>query len=287
MYNLRDRSRIPQGSNSLGRGITTLTSSTIPTWSVASTNIDTCSFGDATSHNYLDSNQAISLNQGEISTSSRPFLSTGNNTEREITHRFEQNASSLGNFSLNLPGDGIQREVSTNPFLFPTQSKSDSAIATMTRAKSCESEEMINLRQELDALRNENLQMKNNAQHFPQIEPDHGISSQNRHANVAQPTALLHQNVYTGTTMPETQQRPNYSYTSTTMPEIQPRPNYLQYPNNSTVPNWLHRQQYSGSQQQHSGLQILKTLDKIMGEKPECHFTTAGILGMLILCNSS
>ncbi|VDI33691.1 Hypothetical predicted protein [Mytilus galloprovincialis] len=94
MYNLRDRSRIPQGSNSLSRGITTLASPIIPTWSVASTNIDTCSFG----------------------------------------------------------------EVSTNPFLFPTQSKSDSAIATITREKSCESDEIIKMRQELEALRNENLQ---------------------------------------------------------------------------------------------------------------------------------
>ncbi|CAC5398033.1 unnamed protein product [Mytilus coruscus] len=200
-----------------------------------------------------------------MSISSRSFLSTWNNTEREITHRFDQNASSLGNFSLNLPGNSIQREVSTNPFLFPTQSNSDSAIATMTRAKSCESEKMIKLTQELEALRNENLQMKNNAQHFPQIEPDHEISSQNRHANLPQPTVLLHENVYTSTTltetqqrptysytnttMPETQQRPTYSYTSTTMPEIHQRPNYLQYSNNSTVPNWLPRQQYSGSQQ--------------------------------------
>ncbi|CAC5357725.1 unnamed protein product [Mytilus coruscus] len=195
MYNLRNRYRRPQGSNSLDRGITT--SSRIPTWSVASTNIDTFSFGNAISDNFLDSNQAISLNQGEISSSSSPFLSTGNNTERNITYRFEQNASSLDNFSLSLPRNSIQREVSTNPFLFPTQSKSDSAIATMTRAKSCESEEM---RQELEAFRNENLQMKKNAQHFPQIEPDHEISSQNRHANVPQSTALLHQNVYTGIT---------------------------------------------------------------------------------------
>ncbi|VDI33038.1 Hypothetical predicted protein [Mytilus galloprovincialis] len=131
MYNLRDRSRIPQGSNSLSRGITTLASPIIPTWSVASTNIDTCSFGDVTSHNYLASNQAISLNQGEINTSPRPFSSTASN---------------------------IQREVSTNPFLFPTQSKSDSAIATITREKSCESDEIIKMRQELEVLRNENLQ---------------------------------------------------------------------------------------------------------------------------------
>ncbi|CAC5416348.1 unnamed protein product [Mytilus coruscus] len=131
-----------------------------------------------------DSNQDISLNQREISTSYKPIFSTGINTEREITHRFERNASSLGTFSLNLPGNKIQREVSTNPFLFPTQSKSDSPIAIMTRTKSCESGEMINLRQELEALRNENLQMRNNAQHFPQIEPNHEISSQNHHANV-------------------------------------------------------------------------------------------------------
>ncbi|CAC5403421.1 unnamed protein product [Mytilus coruscus] len=189
----------------------------------------------------------------------------------------------------------------------------------MTRAKSCESEEMIKLRQELEALRNENLQMKNNAQHFPQIEPDHEISSQNRHANVPQPTALLHQNVYTGTTlpetqqrptysytnttlpetqqrptysytnttMPETQQRPNYSYTNTTMPEIQQRPNYsytstmpeiqqhpnyLQYPNNSTVPNWLPRQQYSGSQQQHSGLQNFENSKQDNGRRTRVPF---------------
>ncbi|CAC5416349.1 unnamed protein product [Mytilus coruscus] len=60
---------------------------------------------------------------------------------------------------------------------------------------------------------------------------------------------------YTDTTLPETQQRPTYSYTNITMPEIQQRPDYLQYPNNAIVPNWLPRQQYSGSQQHHSGLQ--------------------------------
>ncbi|CAG2227807.1 unnamed protein product [Mytilus edulis] len=284
MYNLRDRSRIPQGSNSLSRGITTLASPIIPTWSVASTNIDTCSFGDVTSHNVLVSNQAISLNQGEINTSPRPFSSTVNN---------------------------IQREVSTNPFLFPTQSKSDSAIATITREKSSESEEMIKMRQELEALRNENLQMKNNAQYFTQMKSDPVISSQNSYAETQQRSTNSCNNItlpetqqrstnscnsitlpetqqrptysynnttlpdtqqrsthtymdttlsetqqqpsyaYANTTIPEIQHRPNYSCTSTIMPEIQQRPDYQQYPNNSSVPNWLPRQQYGRPQQQH------------------------------------
>ncbi|CAG2249296.1 unnamed protein product [Mytilus edulis] len=300
MYNLRDRSRIPQGSNSLSRGITTLASPIIPTWSVASTNIDTCSFGDVTSHNYLASNQAISLNQGEINTSPRPFSSTVNN---------------------------IQREVSTNPFLFPTQSKSDSAIATITREKSCESDEIIKMRQELEALRNENLQksyesdemvkmrqelealrneklqksyeseemvkmrqelealrneklqMKKNTQHFTQIKSDPVISSQNSYAETQQRSTNSCNNItlpetqqrsthtYMDTTLSETQQqpsyayadmttpeiqhRPNYSGTSTIMPEIQQRPDYQQYPNNSSVSNWLPRQQYGRPQQQY------------------------------------
>ncbi|VDI77339.1 Hypothetical predicted protein [Mytilus galloprovincialis] len=308
MYNLRDRSRIPQGSNSLSRGITTLASPIIPNWSVASTNIDTCSFGDVTSHNYLASNQAISLNQGEINTSPRPFSSTASN---------------------------IQREVSTNPFLFPTQSKSDSAIATITREKSCESDEIIKMRQELEALRNENLQksyeseemvkmrqelealrnfknlqMKNNAQHFTESKSDPVISSQNSYEtqqrstnscnNIRLPetqqrstnscnsitlpetqqrptysynnttlpdtqqrsthtymdTALSETQqqpsyAYANTTIPEIQHRPNYSCTSTIMPEIQQHPDYQQYPNNSSVSNWLPRQQYGRPQQQY------------------------------------
>ncbi|CAG2186492.1 unnamed protein product [Mytilus edulis] len=336
MYNLRDRSRIPQGSNSLSRGITTLASPIIPLWSVASTNIDTCSFGDVTSHNYLASNQAISLNQGEINTSPRPFSSTVNN---------------------------IQREVSTNPFLFPTQSKSDSAIATITREKSCESdeiikmrqelealknenlqksyesdemvkmrqelealemktsdesEEMVKMRQELEALRNEKLQMKNNTQHFTQIKSDPVISSQNSYAETQQRSTNSCNNIrlpetqqrstnscnsitlpetqqrptysynnttlpdtqqrsthtymdttlsetqqqpsyaYANTTIPEIQHRPNYSCTSTIMPEIQQRPDYQQYPNNSSVPNWLPRQQYGRPQQQHHNFENSK-----------------------------
>ncbi|CAG2215540.1 unnamed protein product [Mytilus edulis] len=293
MYNLRDRSRIPQGSNSLSRGITTLASPIIPTWSVASTNIDTCSFGDNISHNYLASNQAISLNQGEINTSPRPFSSTASN---------------------------IQREVSTNPFLFPTQSKSDSAIATITREKSCESDEIIKMRQELEALRNENLQksyeseemvkmrqelealrnfknlqMKNNAQHFTESKSDPVIRSPNSYAETQQRSANSCNNTtlpetqqrstnscnnitlpetqqrptysYNTTTLPDTQQqqsyayanmtipeiqhRPNYSGTSTIMPEIQQRTDYEQYPNNSSVSNWLPRQQYGRPQQQY------------------------------------
>ncbi|VDI12585.1 Hypothetical predicted protein [Mytilus galloprovincialis] len=284
MYNLRNRSRIPQGSNSLSRGIATLASPIIPTWSVASTNIDTCSFGDVTSHNYLASNlQAISLNQGEINTSPMPFSSTANN---------------------------IQREVSTNPFLFPTQSKSDSAIATITKEKSCESDEIIKMRQEIEALRNENLQMKNNAQYFPQMKSNPVISSQNSYEtqqrstnscnNIRLPetkqrstnscnsitlpetqqrptysynnttlpdtqqrsthtymdttlseTQQQPSYAYANTTIPEIQHRPNYSCTSTVMPEIQQRPDYQQYPNIFSVPNWLPRQQYGRPQQQH------------------------------------
>ncbi|VDI16677.1 Hypothetical predicted protein [Mytilus galloprovincialis] len=49
---------------------------------------------------------------------------------------------------------------------------------------------------------------------------------------------------YANTTIPEIQHRPNYSCTSTIMPEIQQRPDYQQYPNNSSVSNWLPRQQY-------------------------------------------
>ncbi|VDI65419.1 Hypothetical predicted protein [Mytilus galloprovincialis] len=56
---------------------------------------------------------------------------------------------------------------------------------------------------------------------------------------------------YANTTIPEIQHRPNYSCTSTIMPEIQQRPDYQQYPNNSSVPNWLPRQQYGRPQQQH------------------------------------
>ncbi|XP_071150401.1 uncharacterized protein [Mytilus edulis] len=207
MYNLRDRSRIPQGSNSLSRGITTLASPIIPTWSVASTNIDTCSFGDVTSHNYLASNQAISLNQGEINTSPMPFSSTVNN---------------------------IQREVSTNPFLFPTQSKSDSAIATITKEKSCESDEIIKMRQEIEALRNENLQMKNNAQYFSQMKSDPVIISQNSYETQQRST-----NSCNNIRLPETQQRSTNSCNSITLPETQPRPTYSY--NTTTLPDTQQR----------------------------------------------
>ncbi|XP_071177581.1 uncharacterized protein [Mytilus edulis] len=207
MYNSRDRSRIPQGSNSLSRGITTLASPIIPTWSVASINIDTCSFGDVTSHNYLASNQAISLNQKEINTSPMPFSRTANN---------------------------IQREVSTNPFLFPTQSKSDSARATITKDKSCESDEKIQMRQEIEALRNENLQMKNNAQYFPQMKSDPVISSQNSYETQQRSTNSCH-----NIRLSETQQRSTNSCNSITLPETQQRPTYSY--NNTTLPDTLQR----------------------------------------------
>ncbi|CAC5417329.1 unnamed protein product [Mytilus coruscus] len=77
---------------------------------------------------------------------------------------------------------------------------------------------------------------------------------------------------YTSTTMPEIRQRPNYSYTSTTMPEIQQRPNYLQYQNNSTISNWLPRQQYSGTQQQHSGLQNFENSKQDNGRRTRVPF---------------
>ncbi|CAG2228279.1 unnamed protein product [Mytilus edulis] len=229
----------------------------------------------------------------EINTSPRPFSSTASN---------------------------IQREVSTNPFLFPTQSKSDSAIATITREKSCESDEIIKMRQELEALRNENLQksyeseemvkmrqelealrnfknlqMKNNAQHFTESKSDPVIRSPNSYAETQQRSANSCNNTtlpetqqrstnscnnitlpetqqrptysYNTTTLPDTQQqqsyayanmtipeiqhRPNYSGTSTIMPEIQQRTDYEQYPNNSSVSNWLPRQQYGRPQQQY------------------------------------
>ncbi|VDI49223.1 Hypothetical predicted protein [Mytilus galloprovincialis] len=220
------------------------------------------------SHNYLASNQAISLNQGEINTSPRPFSSTANN---------------------------IQREVSTNPFLFPTQSKSDSAIATITREKSCESDEIIKMRQELEALRNENLQtsyeseemvnmrqelealrnlknlqMKNNAQHFTQMKSDPVISSQNSYEtqqrstnscnNIRLPeTQQRSTNSCNSITLPETQQRPTYSYNNTTLPDTQQRSTHTymdttlsetqQQPSyayaNTTIPEIQHRPNYS------------------------------------------
>ncbi|CAG2243397.1 unnamed protein product [Mytilus edulis] len=57
--------------------------------------------------------------------------------------------------------------------------------------------------------------------------------------------------VYANTTIPEIEDRQNYSCTSTIMPEIQQHPDYQQYPNNSSVSNWLPRQQYGRPQQQH------------------------------------
>ncbi|CAG2185547.1 unnamed protein product [Mytilus edulis] len=112
--------------------------------------------------------------------------------------------------------------------------------------KSYESEEMVKMRQELEALRNEKLQMKNNAQYFPQMKSDPIISSQNSYETQQRST-----NSCNNIRLPETQQQPSYAYANTTMPEIQQRPDYKQYPNNSSVPNWLPRQQYGRPQQQH------------------------------------
>ncbi|CAC5386345.1 unnamed protein product [Mytilus coruscus] len=56
------------------------------------------------------------------------------------------------------------------------------------------------------------------------------------------------------------------------MPEIQQRQNDLQYPNNSTVPNWLPKQQYSGSQQQHSGLQNFENSKQDNGRRTRVPF---------------
>ncbi|VDI33036.1 Hypothetical predicted protein [Mytilus galloprovincialis] len=56
---------------------------------------------------------------------------------------------------------------------------------------------------------------------------------------------------YMDTTLSETQQQPSYTYANTTIPDIQQHPDYQQYPNNSSVPNWLPRQQYGRPQQQH------------------------------------
>ncbi|CAG2199591.1 unnamed protein product [Mytilus edulis] len=171
------------------------------------------------------------------------------------------------------------------------------ALRNENLQKSYESEEMVKMRQELEALRNfKNLQMKNNAQHFTESKSDPVIRSPNssyaetqqRSANSCNNTTLPEtqqrstnscNNItlpetqqrptysYNTTTLPDTQQqqsyayanmtipeiqhRPNYSGTSTIMPEIQQRTDYEQYPNNSSVSNWLPRQQYGRPQQQY------------------------------------
>ncbi|CAG2221580.1 unnamed protein product [Mytilus edulis] len=170
------------------------------------------------------------------------------------------------------------------------------ALRNENLQKSYESEEMVKMRQELEALRNfKNLQMKNNAQHFTESKSDPVIRSPNSYAETQQRSANSCNNTtlpetqqrstnscnnitlpetqqrptysYNTTTLPDTQQqqsyayanmtipeiqhRPNYSGTSTIMPEIQQRTDYEQYPNNSSVSNWLPRQQYGRPQQQY------------------------------------
>ncbi|CAC5375193.1 unnamed protein product [Mytilus coruscus] len=85
-----------------------------------------------------------------------------------------------------------------------------------------------------------------------------------------------HSNVRNTPTLKQHCQRPsNVQHILTLVqqcPEIQQRPNYLQYPNNSTVPNWLPRQQYSGSQQQHSDLQNFENSKQDNGRRTRVPF---------------
>ncbi|CAG2223151.1 unnamed protein product [Mytilus edulis] len=107
------------------------------------------------------------------------------------------------------------------------------ALRNENLQKSYESEEMVKMRQELEALRNEKLQMKNNTQHFTQIKSDPVITlpeTQQRttyYDNTTLPdTQQRSTHTYMDTTFSKTQQQPSYAYANTTIPEIQHRPNY-------------------------------------------------------------
>ncbi|VDI56642.1 Hypothetical predicted protein [Mytilus galloprovincialis] len=100
--------------------------------------------------------------------------------------------------------------------------------------KSYESEEMVKMRQELEALRNfKNLQMKNNAQHFTESKSDPVISSQNSY---------------------ETQQRSTNSCNNIRLPETS---NVPQTAAIATV--WQRpQQQYGRPQQQYHNIENSK-----------------------------
>lgn len=141
------------GSKSLGRvrgsGINP-TSLTNPNHAISSGNIEAHFSGDIrNSYDHFTARFGPDFNQGETINKYTNILPTSiNEGEREIT-RMTNQGSLTRDHSFHLPAISLGIENKSNPFLVPTQSRSDGTLNS--RSTNSDSDELIQLRRQIDA----------------------------------------------------------------------------------------------------------------------------------------
>ncbi|CAC5409541.1 unnamed protein product [Mytilus coruscus] len=205
MYNLRNRQpSMSTGLMSVGRGrgsgINPPSSLAIPNHDISSGNIEANFSGDPrNSHDYFNARFVPDFNHGETINKYPNILPTSTiEGEREITHLTDENPRTMDH-SINLPAISQEIENNSNPFLVPTQSRTD--IALISRSTNSNIDELTQLRRQLDALENENLELKRTAQQNILSIPSSSQTNPNQNLvnTITQSTEQLGPNVYAGT----------------------------------------------------------------------------------------
>ncbi|CAC5364882.1 unnamed protein product [Mytilus coruscus] len=152
------------------------------------------------SHDYFNARFNIpEFNHGETINKYPNILPTSiNEGEREITHLTDENPRTMDH-TINLPAISQEIENNSNPFLAPTQSRSDSAL--ISRSTNSDSDELTQLRRQVDAVKNENFELKRTAQQnsLPIPSSSQNSPSQNLINTITQSTEYIEPNVYAGT----------------------------------------------------------------------------------------